>query len=201
MIYSVNGKLIHKDISMAVVECGGVGYGCRTTYSTLQQIGSVGENVKLLTYLNVREDAMELFGFASAQELNCFKMLISVSGVGPKAALTILSDTNPEKFAMTVACGDVKALTKSKGIGPKMAQRIILELKDKIAKEQKLITSGAKIETSPVLTGSAISEAISALVVLGYAQSDATRAVASLPENSSTEDYIKGALKLLAKGI
>ena len=166
MIYSVKGELIHKDLSLAVIECGGVGYACRTTYSTLSQIGSVGNNVTLLTYLYVREDNVELFGFLTSQELNCFKMLISVSGVGPKVALAILSDISPEKFAMTIATGDAKAITRTKGVGPKLAQRIVLELKDKIAKEQQVIATGSSIDFQPVLGGSNYGEAISALVVL-----------------------------------
>ena len=140
MIYSVRGKLIHKEQSLAVVECGGVGYACRTTLSTLSKLGGTGSDCFLYTYMNVREDAVELFGFVSQQELNCFRMLLSVSGVGPKAALAILSDTTPEGFALNVATGDYKALTKTKGIGPKLAQRVVLELKDKITNEQ--LTSG-----------------------------------------------------------
>ena len=135
MIYSIRGKLMVKDTELAVVECGGVGYACRTTLSTLSQLQAVGNDVMLYTYLHVREDNIELFGFASQQELNCFKMLISVSGVGPKAALSILSDVTPEKFALLVASEDSKTLTRTKGIGAKTAQRIVLELKDKIVKE------------------------------------------------------------------
>ena len=117
MIYSIRGKLMVKDTELAVVECGGVGYACRTTLSTLSQLQAVGNDVMLYTYLHVREDNIELFGFASQQELNCFKMLISVSGVGPKAALSILSDVTPEKFALLVASEDSKTLTRTKGIG------------------------------------------------------------------------------------
>ena len=118
MIYSVRGKLIHKENELAVVECGGVGYACRTTLQTLASLSETGSEVTLYTYLHVREDNVELFGFSSQQELNCFKMLISVSGVGPKAALSILSDFNPEKFALLVASEDSKTLTKTKGIEP-----------------------------------------------------------------------------------
>ena len=135
MIYSVRGKLTHKEPFLAVVECAGVGYACRTTCSTSAQLGETGKEVYLYTYLHVREDNVELFGFYSMQELNCFKMLISVSGVGPKAALSILSDIDAQRFALTVASGDSKVFTKTKGVGPKLAQRIVLELKDKIAKE------------------------------------------------------------------
>lgn len=198
MIYSVNGELVHKELSLAVIECGGVGYACRTTYSTLSQIGSIGSKVTLLTYMNVREDSVELFGFATSQELNCFKMLITVSGVGPKAALAILSDISPEKFALIIATGDAKTITKTKGIGPKIAQRIVLELKDKIAKEQQLIASGVELDFTPVIEGSNSSEAISALVVLGYSQSDATTVISKLDQSLSVEEMIKEGLKAVA---
>jgi len=198
MIYSVKGELIHTEPTLAVIECGGVGYACRTTYSTLSQIGTKGSKVTLLTYLHVREDIVELFGFATSEELNCFKMLISVTGVGPKAGLAILSDTTPEKFALTIATGDVKSITKTKGIGPKLAQRIVLELKDKITKEQQLFGSNSNIDFSPILEGGNSSEAISALVVLGYAQSDATTVIAKLDQSLSVEEMIKQGLKGIA---
>ena len=115
MIYSVHGKLIAKEPAMAVVECGGVGYACRTTLHTLGQVGNLGETVLLYTVMSVREDAVELFGFSTQQELQCFQLLTSVSGVGPKAALSILSDLTPDQFLLTVASGDSKALTRAKG--------------------------------------------------------------------------------------
>ena len=201
MIYSVKGELIHKEPSLAVIECGGVGYACRTTYSTLSQLGSVGTKATLLTYLHVREDNVELFGFATSQELNCFKMLLTVSGVGPKAALAILSDITPEKFALTIATGDSKSITKTKGIGPKLAHRIVLELKDKIAKEQQLLTSGADIDFTPVMSGSNSGEAISALVVLGYSQGEATSVISKLDPEMSVENMIKQALKAMASRV
>lgn len=201
MIYSVNGKLIHKEAQLAVVECGGVGYACRTTFATLSQIGSVGSEVKLLTYMNVREDCVELFGFATSQELNCFKMLLSVSGVGPKAALAILSDTNPEKFALVVATGDAKTITKTKGIGPKLAQRIILELKDKIVKEQQIISSDVQMDLSAVANNGNSGEAISALVVLGYSKAEAANVIAKFDPSMSVEEMIKKALKQLATNL
>ena len=201
MIYSVRGKLIHTEQELAVIECGGVGYACRTTYATLSQIGRTGSEIMLRTYLHVREDNVELFGFATEQELNCFKMLISVSGVGPKAGLAILSDTTPERFALAVATGDYKAFTKTKGIGPKLAQRIVLELKDKIAKEQISAGGDKNIDFEPVLSGTNTSEAISALVVLGYSQSEAATAIAKLDSTLSVEEMIKQALKKMAVNI
>lgn len=198
MIYSVKGELVHKEPQLAVVECGGVGYACRTTYATLSAIGEVGSQVKLLTYMNVREDCVELFGFATSSELNCFKMLTSVSGVGPKAGLAILSDTTPERFALVVATGDAKSITKTKGIGPKLAQRIILELKDKIVKQQQLIGTESGNDFTAVTSGGNTGEAISALVVLGYAQSDAATVVAKLDPSLPVEQMIKEGLKKLA---
>lgn len=201
MIYSVRGKIIHKGTDVAVVECGGVGYACRTTLSTLSRIGRTGEETMLYTYLHVREDNVELFGFADEQELNCFKMLISVSGVGPKAGLAILSDTTPERFALTVATGDYKAFTKTKGVGPKLAQRVVLELKDKITKEQLTSAGGADLNFSAVTEGSNTSEAIAALVVLGYSQTEAASAVAGLDPALSVEELIRLSLKKMAANL
>lgn len=200
MIYSVKGTLIHKEAGLAVVECAGVGYGCRTTYNTLSYLGNTGEQVTLFTYLHVREDGIELFGFHDKQELGCFKMLLGVSGVGPKAALSILSDIDPNNFALAVATGDFKQLTKCKGIGSKTAQRIVLELKDKISKDQlnfanaAPVTGGAKF-----ISGGAAAEAVDALLVLGYSRSEAEGAVAVLDSSLSAEELIRQSLKGLAK--
>ncbi len=199
MIYSIKGELTHTEQNLAVIECGGVGYACRTTFTTLSQIGQVGETVKLLTYLHVREDAVELFGFYTQSELTCFKMLLSVSGAGPRTALAILSDTTPEKFALSVATGDTKAFTKTKGVGPKLAQRIILELKDKIAKEQLSQESVAVAEFTAVNNSGAVGEAISALVVLGYSQTEATSVVSKLDASLSAPELIRKSLQLIGK--
>lgn len=199
MIYSIKGELTHTEPNLAVIECGGVGYACRTTFTTLSQIGQTGETVKLLTYLHVREDAVELFGFYTQSELTCFKMLLSVSGAGPRTALAILSDTTPEKFALSVATGDTKAFTKTKGVGPKLAQRIILELKDKIAKEQLSQESVAVAEFTAVNNSGAIGEAISALVVLGYSQTEAASVVSKLDASLSAPELIRKSLQLIGK--
>lgn len=202
MIYSVRGKITHKDTDFVVIECGGIGYACRTTLSTLSRLGSVDSECFLYTFLNVREDAVELFGFVSQQELNCFKLLLSVSGIGPKAALSILSDMTPEGFALNVATGDYKAFTKSKGIGAKSAQRIVLELKDKITNEQLSSTSIDISEiSSAVSAGGNQGEAISALVVLGYSQSEAASAVAKLDPSLPVEELIKKALKKISESM
>ena len=121
MIYSVKGVVVHTEANLAVIECGGVGYACRTTFTTLSKLKGIGSQAKLYTYLNVSQDDVSLFGFYDQQELKCFRMLLTVSGVGPKAALSVLSDIPPEKFALTVATGDYKAITKAKGIGAKTA--------------------------------------------------------------------------------
>ncbi|MBQ5314935.1 MAG: Holliday junction branch migration protein RuvA [Oscillospiraceae bacterium] len=199
MIYSIKGELTHTEQNLAVIECGGVGYACRTTFTTLSQIGQTGETVKLLTYLHVREDAVELFGFYTQSELTCFKMLLSVSGAGPRTALAILSDTTPEKFALSVATGDTKAFTKTKGVGPKLAQRIILELKDKIAKEQLSQESVAVAEFTAVNNSGAVGETISALVVLGYSQTEAASVVSKLDASLSAPELIRKSLQLIGK--
>ena len=198
MIYSLNGKLIHTEAELAVVECGGVGYACKTTFNTLQSIAGK-ENVFLYTYMSVREDAAELFGFAEKEELKCFKLLISVNGVGPKAALSILSGMNTQQFALCVATSDPKALTKVKGIGAKTAQRIILELKDKLAGET-ISVRGQTGAAAPVnVTGANISEAVTALEVLGYTEGEALSVLGKLDPSLPVEELIKKALIGLAR--
>ena len=202
MIYSVKGTLTVKELGFAVIECGGVGYGCRTSYNTVSQLGDIGSEAKLYTYLYVREDVVELFGFATLQELSCFKLLISVSGVGPKAATAILSDVTPEKFALLVASGDSKAFTRTKGIGAKTAQRLVLELKDKISSES---VSGSISSDAAAFAGiasaessSAVSEALEALMVLGYTQGEAAPILGKLDPSLSTQELIKETLRLMA---
>ncbi|MBO6140833.1 MAG: Holliday junction branch migration protein RuvA [Ruminococcus sp.] len=197
MIYSVRGRVIHTDSFTAVVECGGVGYACRTTLNTLQAIAGK-EEVTLLTHLSVREDAVELFGFATSEELEAFKMLISVSGVGPKAAISILSSMTPSAFALAVATSDTKAFTNVKGIGAKTAQRISLELKDKIAKDTVSVRGGGAALNIAPIAGNNVSEAICALEVLGYSQGEAAAAVGKLDPSLSVEEMIKHSLKYLS---
>lgn len=199
MIYSIRGTVVHTEPNRIVVECAGVGYQCLTTNRTIAKLPKEQKNVLIYTYLQVREDALTLFGFYDLGELSCFKMLIAVSGVGPKAALSILSDITPEQFALCVASGDYKTLTRSPGIGPKIAQRIVLELKDKISNEQ--LQYAVNESAAPVDFGSSnVAEAIGALVVLGYSQSEAAAAVAKLDGGTPVEELIKGALKKLALG-
>lgn len=201
MIYSVRGKLVHKENELAVIECGGVGFACRTTLQTLASLTEKGTEVMLYTYLHVREDCMELFGFWSQQELNCFKMLISVSGVGPKAALSILSDVSAEQFALLVASEDSKTLTKTRGIGAKTAQRIVLELKDKVVKENNIDFSaaGSPVPAVSAADGSAVSEAFSALLVLGYTQTEIAPVLSGLDSSLPSAELIRQALKAMAK--
>lgn len=196
MIYSVTGKLVHTEEELAVVECGGVGYACKTTLSTLQKIAG-DENVTLLTHMSVREDAVELFGFADSEELRAFKLLTSVSGVGPKAGLSILSAMNPQQFALAVATSDSKAFTHVKGIGKKTAERICLELKDKVAGETISVRGQAAVQIPSM--GGNISEAVTALEVLGYSAAEVTGVISKLDPELPVEELIKKALIGLAK--
>lgn len=165
MIYSVHGKLVHLEPNLAVVECGGVGYGVRTSAVTVSRLPAMGEEVTLYTYLHVTDAGIGLFGFYDSYELSCFKMLLGVTRVGPKAALGVLSTVTAEQFAMAVAAGDFKTLAKAPGLGSKTAQRIVLELKDKLKKDK--VVSGIELpDFTPVQESSNAGEAISALVVL-----------------------------------
>lgn len=201
MFYYVKGTVAHVGPYLAVIDCGGVGYACRTTVNTISHLQK-GESAKLFTYLNVREDAMELYGFFSENELNCFQLLIGVSGVGPKAALSILSSNSPEGLAMSIITGDEKALTVAPGIGKKIAQRIILELKDKLAKGQITTSGGEQYGGSgvTVIPENKTSEAAAALAVLGYSQAEAAQAMKGIDvEGLKLEEIIKQALKRMVK--
>lgn len=199
MIYSVRGKLIHTTTSSAVVECAGVGYNCQTTINTLKQI-KIGTEVTLYTYLNVREDAMELFGFATATELETFKTLISVSGVGPKAGLAILSQLSPEQVAMAIATDDVKTITRAPGIGKKIAQRIILELKDRLAKSAVSDSGFSAVsgEAAAAVSGN-VPKAIEALGVLGYTPADVSPVLATLDSSLPVEQLIAMTLRQMGR--
>lgn len=198
MIYSLNGKLIAKEMNFVVIECGGVGYGCKTSYNTVSRIGEIGSEVMLYTHLYIKENIVELFGFASQQELNCFRLLISVTGVGGKAAVSILSDMTPEKFAFIVASGDNKAFTKTKGIGAKTAQRIVLELKDKISSESIDMTDTGYTGSADIADSSAIGEAMEALMVLGYSQGEIAPILRRLDSSLDTQGLIKETLRYMA---
>lgn len=202
MFYYVSGTVAHIEPYLAVIDCGGVGYACRTTNYTLSQIKK-GDKAKLFTYLNVREDAMELYGFVSGEELKLFQQLISVSGVGPKAALQILSSNTPANLALTIITGDEKTLTAAPGVGKKTAQRIILELKDKLSKGQSVSAAGEtiRVDAVTIIPQNKLSEASAALAVLGYSQAEIAVALKGVDaEQLSLEQIIRAALKNMVKG-
>ena len=199
MFYSVRGKLIYMDATTAVVECGGVGYNCQTTMNTLKTL-RLGDEVTLYTHLNVREDAMELFGFSTKTELDTFKTLIGVSGVGPKAGLAILSVLSPEQVAMAIATDDVKSITRAQGVGKKIAQRIVLELKDKLAKSLATDNGMDQVTGAAVNASSGnIPKAIEALGVLGYAPSDVSSILATLDSSLPVEQLIAQTLRQMGR--
>ena len=195
MIYSVRGKLIHTENSAAVVECGGVGYLCQTTMNTLKTL-KLNSEVTLYTYLNVREDAVDLFGFATQNELATFKTLISVSGVGPKAGLSVLSELTAEQVAMAIATDDIKTITRAQGIGKKIAQRIILELKDKLAKSEQTQSGNVQM---PQTAGGNVAKAIEALGVLGYTPADVSPVLANFDAGLPVEQIIAMTLKQMGR--
>lgn len=203
MYYSVRGKLIHNEPGIAVIECGGVGYKCFVSMNTLRTLPRIGEEVMLFTHLNVREDAMDLFGFKTNAELQCFKMLTNITGVGPKVGLAILSELTPENVAMAAASGDSKAFSRANGVGPKLAQRITLELKDKVKgifgteNTLDLGTGGGATPVNNVSSNAAA--AVQALGALGYSPSEAAAAVGKIDSSLKTEEIIRLALRALAK--
>lgn len=199
MFYYVNGTVAEIEAGLAVIDCSGVGYACATTNYTLSHLKK-GERAKLYTYLNVREDAMEMFGFASQSELRSFKMLIGVSGVGPKAALSILSSTTPQQLSMAVVMGDEKALTAAPGIGKKIAQRIILELKDKLIKEQGGFEAGSGAAVAMPAQNNKAGEAAAALAVLGYGSQEIAAALKGIDMDAlPLEEIIRQSLKKMVK--
>lgn len=198
MYYSLTGKLVHTEAYLAVVDCGGVGYKCMTTMTTLSCLPPVGGQTTLYTHLNVREDALDLYGFYTLAELSSFKMLIGVSGVGPKSALAILSDMTPDRLALCIASGDSKSLTRAPGIGPKVAQRLILELKDKITNEE-LAAGVGNVSAQLSNESSKVGEAVAALCALGYSQSQAAQALAGVSPDAAVDEMIKFGLKAIAK--
>lgn len=201
MFYYLSGTVAHMGPNLAVIDCSGVGYACLTTTTTLSTLKK-GEKGKLFTHLNVREDGVELFGFAGQDELNLFRLLLGVSGVGPKAALSILSASTPANLALSIITGDEKALTVAPGIGKKIAQRVILELKDKLAKDQSFAGAGESYAGTgvTVIPENKLSEATAALAVLGYSAAEAAAALRGIDMESLTlEQIIKQALKAMMK--
>ena len=196
MFYYLNGEIALIEENLAVVDCGGVGYACHTSAYTLSKL-RVGQRAKLYTHCNIREDAFDIFGFSTAEELRCFKLLIGVTGVGPKAAQAILSAVSPERFTLAVMTQDEKALTAAQGVGKKIAQRIILELKDKLGGG---ITEVGVAEFAPVLpqSGSNLALAQAALGELGYDRNEINAALKGINADSmSTEEIVRHALRAM----
>ena len=204
MIYSITGLLRQVAPTYCVIEACGVGYQCSASTYTLSSLPGRGQEVTLLTHLWVKEDGMELFGFSTEQEKHCFRLLIGVSGVGPRVALAILSDAAPDRLMLSIAAGDAKALTRAQGVGAKLAQRIILELRDKVTDEDIGSSFGEEQGTIAALGESAKntakSEAISALVALGYGQTDAAAVIAPMEESLAVDELIRRAPKTFTRG-
>ena len=197
MFYYIKGELVYTDPTCAVVDCGGVGYKMGVSKNTLARLTKRGEQVCLYTYFHVREDAAELLGFYTEAELEAFKLLITVSGIGPKAAMAILSVLTPEKFALAVTTGDTKAIAKATGVGSKTAARVVLELKEKVAKAFPTQSEDADGETfvADALSLGNTEEAVSALMVLGYSAQEAQTALKGIDPSTSLENMITAALR------
>lgn len=199
MFYYISGKVAVVEPGVAVVDAGGVGYAINTSYTSARSV-KTGEQATFYTYLHVREGIFELYGFVRREELSCFKQLIAISGVGPKAALAILGAVTPEKLALCVISGDEKALTAAPGIGKKLAQRILLEMKDKMSKDQLEAASGSSGIVMPEMaaTGGAMEDALAALTVLGYPRAVAVAALQGVDTaGMATDEIVRAALKRL----
>ena len=199
MIYCLTGKILKKTLDTVVISCGGVGYAAQVPVTTAEALPAPGQEGSLYTVLSVSENDVSLYGFATEDQRACFRMLTSVSGVGPKAGLSILSILTPEKVALAASSGDHKAFTAANGVGPKLAQRIALELKDKVGKGLAAGTgfTGAGAVAPP--PASAPSQAVAALVSLGYSASEAAAAVARVDDSLPVQDIIKIALRGLSR--
>lgn len=195
MFYYLSGKVTVLEQNLAVIDVGGVGYACAVSLNTMSYL-EIGKEAKLYTYCNIKEDAFDIYGFYSINEKRSFELLVSVSGVGPKAALSILSSTTPEGLALAIVNGDEKAITVAQGIGKRIAQRVILELKDKISKEAAEISAAGVIPTvSAGASASKHSEASAALAVLGFTPNEAAAVLRTIDvDNLSIEDIIREAL-------
>lgn len=204
MFYYLQGELAYRDISTAVIDCGGVGYKLTVSFITSEALVSkLGKTVKLYTHLAVREDGIELFGFGSYDEKECYNRLTSVSGVGPKAAMSILSTMTPDRLAAAICSEDTKAIAKAPGIGAKSAARIVLELKDKVSKEMlndSIVSAGQTSSAQGFVPNSNISEAAEALTVLGYDKSTVLGALKGIDAaDKDVGEIIRLALKKLAR--
>lgn len=197
MIAYVSGVLDHVEDTSAVVDVGGLGCRIYMSGAGLAALPPKGEKVKIYTYLKVGEDIFDLYGFTTSEELSMFKLMLSVSGVGPKAALSILTALPPAEFALAVVTEDYKAISRAQGVGPKLAQRIALELRDKLKKTDMLSSKAVANLSAPA--GGAGNDALEALLVLGYSQAEAANALANIEQGLSLEASIKAALTLLMK--
>lgn len=197
MFYSLRGTLIHLEPGVAVVECGGIGFKCLTSQNTARALPPLGGEATLYTHLHVREDAVDLFGFATMPELNCFRMLTGVSGVGPKVALAVLSVLTPEQVAAASATGDSKSFTRASGVGSKLAQRIVLELRDKV---RDIKTAVGAVQAGQPSASDNAGAAVNALTVLGYQPSEAASVVARFDSALPVEELIRLSLKTMDAG-
>lgn len=200
MFYYLRGEIALIELNLVVVDCGGAGFSVNTTTNTISRL-KVGETARLYTYCSIREDAFDIYGFATKTELEAYKLLISVTGVGPKAALAILSSVTPDGLQMAVVTQNEKMLTAAPGVGKKIAQRILLELKDKMGAVTELdLSGGQSVTVAPMGPGSKATEAIQALQVLGYDQNSINGAMKGIDaEHMETQDIIKAALKAMMK--
>ena len=201
MFYYVDGTVTVLKQGLAVIDSGGVGYACHASQNTIGKL-KIGTRARLLTYLNVREGVFELYGFIDEEEQSCFEMMIGVSGVGPKAALSILSVAPPDRLALSIITGDEKMLMQAPGIGKKIAQRIVLELRDKRSKEQLETASASSPVAAAAVSGGVnhTQEAVAALMVLGYTQAEALHAMEGLDAaGMDAEEIIRQCLKKLVK--
>ncbi|MBQ7490979.1 MAG: Holliday junction branch migration protein RuvA [Clostridia bacterium] len=199
MFAYISGEVAAVDAAMVIIDAGGVGYALNTSYQSARSV-RVGENATFYTYLRVAENIFELYGFARKEELECFKQLLTVSGVGPKAALAVLGAATPEKLALCVISGDEKTLTAAPGVGKKLAQRILLEMKDKMSRDQLESASGGGIElpAAGAPGGTAVEDALAALAVLGYPRAVAVSALQGVQtEGMATDEIVRAALKRL----
>ena len=195
MIYSLRGKIVTVGTSFFVIECGGVGYKCTAPLSTLASLPSKGNEAFVYTHMAVKEDSVDLFGFLTEAEVDCFRVITSVSGVGPKIGIALLSEFMPDRLMLLIASGDHKTLTRASGVGAKLAQRIVLELKDKTG---SVISNADTISAGNAVAATNTAEAVSALVTLGFSQSDSALAVGKLDPSLPVEALIKVALNLLS---
>ncbi len=196
MIYYLSGPVTILEPGLAVVECGGVGYGCRITAYTASQL-KLNQNARLYVSESIREDAFDLIGFSSREEQRCYELLITVNGVGPKAAMAILSSGGPQNFTLAVMTGDEKMLTAAQGIGKKTAQRIILELKDKIGGSTDALDFSGGPVAAPVQSGNAAALANAALQELGYSPAEIAQALKGVDAAASTEEMVRYALRAM----